>query len=29
MMAFGDAENDMEMIKTVKYGIAMGMLWIP
>lgn len=23
-MAFGDAENDMEMIKTVKYGIAMG-----
>lgn len=24
MMAFGDAENDMEMIKTVKYGIAMG-----
>lgn len=24
MMAFGDAENDLEMIKTVKYGIAMG-----
>lgn len=24
MMAFGDAENDMEMIRTVKYGIAMG-----
>lgn len=24
MMAFGDAENDMEMIQTVKYGIAMG-----
>ena len=24
MMAFGDAENDIEMLKTVKYGIAMG-----
>lgn len=24
MMAFGDAENDLEMLKTVKYGIAMG-----
>lgn len=24
MMAFGDAENDLEMIRTVKYGIAMG-----
>lgn len=24
MMAFGDAENDLAMIKTVKYGIAMG-----
>lgn len=24
MMAFGDAENDMEMLQTVKYGIAMG-----
>lgn len=24
MMAFGDAENDMAMIQTVKYGIAMG-----
>lgn len=24
MMAFGDAENDLEMIKAVKYGIAMG-----
>ena len=24
MMAFGDAENDIEMIKKVKYGYAMG-----
>lgn len=24
MMAFGDAENDMTMLQTVKYGIAMG-----
>lgn len=24
MMAFGDAENDLAMFKTVKYGIAMG-----
>lgn len=24
MMAFGDAENDLTMIETVKYGIAMG-----
>ncbi len=23
-MAFGDSENDLDMIKTVKYGIAMG-----
>ena len=22
--AFGDAENDMEMLKAVKYGVAMG-----